>query len=251
MPWFGAGPPIVSSNSISSVLGTPLAPNSGISGFHRRAHSAAVNGNLAPTALRIERDRRQLIVRRDQPQTPAPCSSRGLFGLSKQGGRDVLAFLQREQNDNFALTSGHVMQEQSHRLAGFLADESRQVVGQVQDASGDDSRGGECLAHDPAHPRTICHSYRSNLHTHCIPDAGRPGQRPQGEQREPAVRCSVMLGGRHWFVYSITSSARESSDRGMVMPSPFAVFKLTTSSNTRGCSIGRSPAFAPLKIRST
>jgi hypothetical protein len=38
----------------------------------------------------------------------------------------------------------------------------------VQDASGDDSRGGECLAHDPAHPRTICHSYRSNLHTHCV-----------------------------------------------------------------------------------
>jgi hypothetical protein len=36
--------------------------------------------------------------------------------------------------------------------------------------------------------------------------------------------------------YSITWSARSSSDCGIVRPSPFAVFRLTTSSNLVGCS---------------
>src|SRR6266404_300740 len=52
-------------------------------------------------------------------------------------------------------------------------------------------------------------------------------------------------------LYSITSSARCSSDVGTSMPSAFAVFKLITSSNLVGCSTGRSAGFAPLKILST
>ena len=51
--------------------------------------------------------------------------------------------------------------------------------------------------------------------------------------------------------YSITSSARESSDGGMVRPSAFAVLRLITSSNLVGCSTGRSAGFVPLRIRST
>src|SRR5215467_3450479 len=42
-------------------------------------------------------------------------------------------------------------------------------------------------------------------------------------------------------VYSMTRSARPSSDGGMVRPSAFAVRRLTTSSNVEGCSTGRSP----------
>ena len=53
--------------------------------------------------------------------------------------------------------------------------------------------------------------------------------------------------GRHW----ITSSARPSSDRGIVRPSAWAVFRLITSSNVVGCSTGRSAGFAPLRILST
>ena len=37
----------------------------------------------------------------------------------------------------------------------------------------------------------------------------------------------------------------------MVIPSAFAVFELMTSSNLVGCSIGRSPGFAPCNILST
>ena len=52
---------------------------------------------------------------------------------------------------------------------------------------------------------------------------------------------------RHW----ISSSARRSSDGAIVRPSAFAVLRLITSSNLLGCSMGRSPGLAPLRIRST
>src|SRR6266705_5933299 len=51
----------------------------------------------------------------------------------------------------------------------------------------------------------------------------------------------------HWMI----SSARCSSDRGIVSPSALAVLRLITSSNFVGCSTGRSPGLAPLRILST
>src|SRR4029079_1237592 len=51
--------------------------------------------------------------------------------------------------------------------------------------------------------------------------------------------------------YSITSSARASSDGGTANPRAFAVLRLTISSNFVGCSTGRSAGFAPLRILST
>src|SRR5438876_10034176 len=47
--------------------------------------------------------------------------------------------------------------------------------------------------------------------------------------------------------YSITWSARPSTDCGMVSPSAFAVLRLITSSNFVGCSIGKSAGLAPLE----
>jgi hypothetical protein len=43
--------------------------------------------------------------------------------------------------------------------------------------------------------------------------------------------------------YSITSSARASSDGGTVRPSTLAVLRLTTISNFVGCRMGRSAGF--------
>jgi ABC transporter substrate binding protein len=51
--------------------------------------------------------------------------------------------------------------------------------------------------------------------------------------------------------YSITWSARCSSDCGIVRPRAFAVLRLNTSSNLVGCSTGRSAGFAPFRILST
>src|SRR5262249_21776778 len=45
----------------------------------------------------------------------------------------------------------------------------------------------------------------------------------------------------------ITSSARSRIESGIVMPSALAVFRLTINSNLVGCSMGRSPGFAPLR----
>jgi len=51
--------------------------------------------------------------------------------------------------------------------------------------------------------------------------------------------------------YSMISSARSSTDGGVVRPSAFAVFMFMISSNFVGCSTGRSAGFAPLRILST
>jgi hypothetical protein len=60
--------------------------------------------------------------------------------------------------------------------------------------------------------------------------------------RRTAPACRVGATTRQR--YSITSSARESSDGGTVRPSALAVFMLITSSNLVGCSTGRSEGLA-------
>jgi hypothetical protein len=52
-------------------------------------------------------------------------------------------------------------------------------------------------------------------------------------------------------VYSISSSASDINDAGIVSPSAFAVVRLMMNSNFVGCSTGRSPGFAPRRILST
>ena len=51
----------------------------------------------------------------------------------------------------------------------------------------------------------------------------------------------------HWMI----SSARTSTDGGIVRPSALAVFRLMTSSNLIGCWTGRSAGLAPFRILST
>ena len=51
--------------------------------------------------------------------------------------------------------------------------------------------------------------------------------------------------------YWITSSARMRSDDGSLRPRALAARRLTISRYSRGCSTGRSAAFAPLRILST
>src|SRR5262249_30641244 len=66
---------------------------------------------------------------------------------------------------------------------------------------------------------------------------GKEGDRP-GEERTST---------RHWS----TSSARASTDGGIVRPRALAVLRLTINSITVGCSTGRSAGLAPLRILST
>jgi len=50
--------------------------------------------------------------------------------------------------------------------------------------------------------------------------------------------------------YSITRSARASSDGGIVRPRALAVLRLITNSKLVGCSTGRSAGLMPLRTRS-
>src|SRR5215469_13773265 len=51
--------------------------------------------------------------------------------------------------------------------------------------------------------------------------------------------------------HSITSSASASNLSGIWRPSALAVLRLITNSNWVGCSTGKSPGLAPLRIRPT
>src|SRR5215831_17097113 len=73
------------------------------------------------------------------------------------------------------------------------------------------------------------------------PRRERPRRRRAAKQRDE-------LAPPH---HSITSSARASSVGGTVSPIALALRKLIMNSNRVGCSMGRSPAFAPLMILST
>jgi hypothetical protein len=53
------------------------------------------------------------------------------------------------------------------------------------------------------------------------------------------------LGTNRAGAYWITSSARPSSDCGIVWPKALAVLRLMANSNVVGCSMGRSPGLAP------
>src|SRR5215475_8025050 len=52
-------------------------------------------------------------------------------------------------------------------------------------------------------------------------------------------------------LHSITSSARCCKNHGTSSPSALAVLRLMTRSNLVGCTTGKSPGLAPLRIRST
>ena len=77
----------------------------------------------------------------------------------------------------------------------------------------------------------------------CVPPEGRPDRR-LGQPDAGKLRCAARTAAS-------TSSARSSIDCGMVRPRALAVFRLITSSNLVGCSTGRSPGLAPLRILAT
>ena len=71
---------------------------------------------------------------------------------------------------------------------------------------------------------------------------------PESERSTGRLRSPLTAISRH---HSITSSAVESSDCGIVMPSALAVFRLIASSYLVGACTGRSDGFSPLRMRST
>src|ERR1700730_1343829 len=74
----------------------------------------------------------------------------------------------------------------------------------------------------------------------------RLGGERRGEQA--ASQTSEECPAIHYW---IPSSARPSSDCGIVSPSALAVLRLMTSSNFEGSSMGKLAGLAPLRIRST
>jgi len=74
------------------------------------------------------------------------------------------------------------------------------------------------------------------------PKAAAPS-RDQGGRGGPTTEVADL--------HSITSSARDRNDSGIVSPSALAVVRLTTRSNSVGCSTGMLPGLAPRRILST
>ena len=73
-------------------------------------------------------------------------------------------------------------------------------------------------------------------------------KRGEGHCERAAAKRSKKLPPN---VHSMTLVACTRIEFGISMPSAWAVFILTINSNLVGCSIGRSPGLAPLRILST
>src|SRR6516162_3078947 len=67
----------------------------------------------------------------------------------------------------------------------------------------------------------------------------------------PTDHCAAKQRDKLPPPHSITSSARCRKNKGTSRPSALAVLRLITSSNFVGNSIGKFPAFSPLRILST
>src|SRR6516165_3808843 len=74
---------------------------------------------------------------------------------------------------------------------------------------------------------------------------------PKSGHGNSVPRCPLCAKSGHTTNYSITSSARASTEGGIVMPSVLAVLRLITSSYLVGDCTGRSAGFSPLRMRST
>jgi hypothetical protein len=74
-----------------------------------------------------------------------------------------------------------------------------------------------------------------------IGPAAQPPQRPRDRAAEQHDELAAL--------YSITSSARASSDGGTSRPRAFAVFRFTSNSTLVTCCTGRSVGLSPLRIR--
>ena len=92
---------------------------------------------------------------------------------------------------------------------------------------------------------------------HCLPDNAR-GDCGDKSQRDDAglVRqippvATERRPNDSAAIHSITLSARTRMESGNTIPSSFADLMFIANSNVVGCSIGRSPGFAPLRILST
>src|SRR5262245_46450506 len=110
--------------------------------------------------------------------------------------------------------------------------------------------------------RTLIFQQEENRHGRAVDDRlkGRISDRTNVRLNAPRIArlahagaddAVPLLGRGGCGHYWITSSARSSNDGGITRPSAFAVLRLITSSNFVGCSTGRSPGLAPLRILST
>jgi len=89
----------------------------------------------------------------------------------------------------------------------------------------------------------------------CLGAFRPPAARARGEVRhcrQPKTCTKPAVSNRSKPThYSITSSARASSDGGTVRPSALAVVRLIAVTYLVGACTGRSAAFSPLRMRST
>ena len=90
-----------------------------------------------------------------------------------------------------------------------------------------------------------CRSLASTLRS-----ATESGRKVRASRRLVA-KCQKSAIAASPPVYSITSSAIESSVGGTVRPSILAVSALMTSSNLLACATGKSAGLAPLRMRPT
>src|SRR5262245_27134527 len=82
-------------------------------------------------------------------------------------------------------------------------------------------------------------------------DAPHPLVLLRGRRERPRRRAAAEQRDELAASHSITSSARNRSVGGIVIPISIAVFRFTASSNLEGCSIGRSAGFVPRRTLST
>jgi hypothetical protein len=110
-------------------------------------------------------------------------------------------------------------------------------------------------AHDLLHPRAPFVMLATLARSAVFDDRQELGEEPRDRRwrliEGPVLRRAVCNRGGQWWLraYSITSSARASSEGGKVRPSALAVLRLRANSTFVTRCTGRSAGLSPLRIR--
>ena len=93
-----------------------------------------------PTALLVEAQGAEVVIRGDQPHPPTAGSAGGLFDRCQQCRPDTDVFDEAVQGNELALIAVNAMRDQAEPLAGALRNEARQLVGVVFLSARDNAR---------------------------------------------------------------------------------------------------------------
>jgi hypothetical protein len=123
-----------------------------------------VGGSFSPASALIEVDRGGIVVRRDQPHPPTGSCPCHRFGRFQESRRSTSALCDSEENDYLTLVIAEIIEQNANGQSILEGNDTRELVGVVQDTPRDDPRRSKMRREQIADPHLVFWSDPANVH---------------------------------------------------------------------------------------